>query len=342
MKKKQIIVLLSAVVVLGILGYYTQTAVENEGKSDPTELINFEVENVEKVDKIVIYDPLFNLDFTLVKKNGEWTDDNGNCVQDNPVENILEAFRKISFKGYVNDKLKPTVNKLMAAKAKQVDIYKNGRLEKTWFVGHGTPDHHGTYMLLQTPDIKSDQPVIMDMEGLNGILEPRFFVDPKQWSCSDLFSLPQKNIKGVTLLNTQTPEESYDIQLENGDYIAKTGKEVLNFNKQNLLGFLNAFDNIHFNQQNYTMSQEQIDSMKQTVPHYSLTLTPKQGDIEKYDFYDYIETNLSRPDTNIFSMEYMWTFTQEGQLVRVQIGGRFGIGLGPILIGKEVFVIPEN
>ncbi|SFT69934.1 hypothetical protein SAMN05216474_1893 [Lishizhenia tianjinensis] len=342
MKKKQIIVLLTSVALLAVLGYYTQTALKNEGKSDPTELINFEVENVEEVDKIVIYDPLFNVDFTLVKKDEEWKDGNGNCVQDNPVENILEAFRKISFKGYVNDKLKPTVNKLMAAKAKQVDIYKNGKLVKTWFVGHGTPDHHGTYMLLQTPDIKSDQPVIMDMEGLNGIIEPRFFVDPKQWACSDLFAFEQNNIQGVELVNAQTPEESYNIQLENGDYVARTGEEVLNVNKQNLLSFLNAFDNIHFNQQNYTMNNAQIDSMKRTTPHYSLKITPKKGEVETYNFYDYIDDVPSRPDTNIFSMEYLWTFTKEDNLVRVQIGGRFGIGLGPILIGKDIFVETEN
>lgn len=259
-------------------------------------------------------------------------------MQDNPVDNILEAFRKISFKGYVNEKLKPTVNRLMAAKAKQVDIYKNGELVKTWYVGHGTPDHHGTYMLLELPGIKSDLPVIMDMEGLNGIIEPRFFVDPKQWACSDLFSLAQNNIQGVQLNNYQSPNESYNIQMENGDFVAKTGEEVLKVNKQNLLSFLNAFENIHFNQKNYTMSSAQIDSLKRVQPHYELTLTPKQGDVQNFKFYDYLDTKMSRPDTNIFSMDYLWSFTRNDELVRVQIGGRFGIGLGPIFIGKDIFV----
>jgi len=339
MKSKQIIVLVVALAVIGVLGYYTKLTLDNEGKSDNTELISFEVENVDEVDKVVIFDPFFNKEFTIIKKNDEWTDKDGNCVQDNPVTNILDAFRKISFKGYVNEKLRPTVNKLMASKAKKVDIYKNGEWVKTWYVGHGTPDHHGTYMLLENQDTKSDHPVIMEMEGLNGIIEPRFFIDPKQWACSDLFSYNQEEIQSVTLENKQNPAESYAINMENGDFVARTNDTILeNVNKQNLLSFLNAFENIHFNQKNYTMNEKQIDSLKNTTPHYTLKLESKSGEKESFKFYDYKDNSLSTPVETVFSVDYLWSFTKSGELVRVQVGGKFGIGLGPIFIGKEIFV----
>jgi hypothetical protein len=71
----------------------------------------------------------------------------------------------------------------------KVEIFQNGEWAKTWYVGFSTQDHYGTYMLLETPDEKSDLPVIMKVKGLAGIIDPRFFADKRKWVCTNIFNL---------------------------------------------------------------------------------------------------------------------------------------------------------
>lgn len=85
MKTRQIITLVSSIAIIAVLGYYVNETLKTEGKSDPTELINFEVEDVEQVNKVVIYDPMFDKSFTIVKENDEWVDADGTVCKTTPL-----------------------------------------------------------------------------------------------------------------------------------------------------------------------------------------------------------------------------------------------------------------
>ena len=45
---------------------------------------------------------------------------------------------------------------------------------------------------------KSDIPVMMKIKGFNGIIEPRFFADARQWACTNIFSLSAQQIDEVS------------------------------------------------------------------------------------------------------------------------------------------------
>ena len=53
---KKLIILLSAIGVIGFLGWYAYDLNNNSGKSD-TELIEFAVNDISTVDKVIISDP---------------------------------------------------------------------------------------------------------------------------------------------------------------------------------------------------------------------------------------------------------------------------------------------
>lgn len=331
--KKTIGIVIGLALVLG-LGFYAYNLKEKRKKSDNTELIDFEIKDVEKIDQIDIYDPYFQASFTLLKKGDVWTDKNGDCVQQNPVNTILETFKKVTFSGYVNDAAKTNVTNLMAAKAKKVTVYENGEIKKIWYVGHSTPDHLGTYMLVETPEVKSDQPVIMGMQGLNGILEPRFFVDPQLWTCTDLFSASQAEIKKISIKNTIDTEDSYEIT-RNGKGFTASQNDVPfeNVNQDKLTFFTNSFENIHFNKPNYEFEPKQVDSIRNSNPYVVLTIDKKDGSTLSMNFYKNVDRSKSSPENIVYDPEYVWAFTKENELVKVQY-----FVMGPIIDGKDFFV----
>ncbi|MGB0933846.1 MAG: hypothetical protein ACPGU5_06160 [Lishizhenia sp.] len=331
--KKTIGLLIGLALVIG-LGYYAYNLQEKSKKSDNTELIDFEIKNVENIDKIEIYDPYFQASFTLLKKGDVWTDKNGGCVQQNPVKTILETFKKVTFSGYVNDAAKTNVTNLMAAKAKKVTVYEQGEMKKIWYVGHSTPDHLGTYMLVETPEVKSDQPVIMGMQGLNGILEPRFFVDPKIWACTDLFSATQAEIKKVSIKNNIDNEDSYEITRNGSGFVAtQNTMPIENVNQEKLTFFTNSFENIHFNKPNYEFTQQQVDSIRNSNPYIEMNIDKKDGTSLSMNFYKNVDRSKSTPNNIVYDPEYVWAFTQDDRLVKVQY-----FVMGPIIDGKDFFV----
>src|SRR5690554_8161070 len=101
---------------------------------------------------------------------------------------IIKTMHKVTLKSHVPNDAMENMKQLFMAQHKELKIYQHGKSVKTWYVRHSTQDHMGTHMLLETPSMKSDNPVIMGMKGFYGILEPRFFADPRKFECTHLFS----------------------------------------------------------------------------------------------------------------------------------------------------------
>src|SRR5690554_4194099 len=238
MKKLIVIVLgLGLVIGLAVMAMNLKTG----SKATDTSLIAFAIEDTASVDKIEIYDSFQDAYFTLTRtKDGNWVGPEGMCVQQQIVVMILETFNKVTLKGYVPNSAMKNMKKLMFAEHKRVKIYQNGKWVKTWYVGHSTQDHMGTHMLLETPSMKSDNPVIMGMKGFYGILEPRFFADPRKFECTHLFSFQRSELKKVEVINRVTPENSFTIDIQGpDDYIVTSqGERVDNVIKDNLVFYL--------------------------------------------------------------------------------------------------------
>ena len=331
MKKLIIIVLgLGLIVGLALMAMNLKTG----AKSTDISLIAFAVEDTASVDKIEIYDSYQDQQFTLTRKKGErWVGPNDMCVQQGIVEMLLETMYKVTLKGYVPNAAMDNMKKLLMSQHKQVKIYQNGKWTKTWYVGHSTQDHMGTHMLLETPDIKSDNPVIMGMKGFYGILEPRFFADPRKFECTDLFSFPREDLKKIEVINRVTPSNSYKIEIDGPDdyKVSSQGVVMNNINKDNLVFYLNSFAKAHYNQANYTLSKKEVDSIKSLTPDYELNVTGKTSSYE-LDLYRRYDPAYDLNDTVAYDLDYLWGIKMDGELVRMQY-----YTVGPLIQGKTVF-----
>lgn len=275
--KKLIILLVSLIVVVG-LGIYALKLYNNKGKSD-TELIEFAVKDVEKIDKVIISDP-FGRTFEIIKGADKmWTDKEGGCITQESVAFILDAFKNIEFKGYLPESSHAQYTKLMVTQNTKVEIFENGEWVKTWYLGPSSQDHYGQIMLLDDRDYgKSDIPVLMKIKGMNGIIEPRFFADPKKWMCTNIFRLSKSQISKIDVKFNEEKERSFSVT-KNGNelHVYQQNKELQNVDTAMIFRYLNNYQKIHFEKPNYELSPEQCDSVKRTTPFCVLTVTETSG-----------------------------------------------------------------
>lgn len=345
MKKKNI-VLTGLIVILGVLALFALNLVRNSGKSD-TELLEFSIADTASINRVVIKDAFANV-FELKRNAGQnWTDKDGNCIVQEPAHTILETIKNIEFKGYVPKEARENVKKHMTASSIKVDIYTNGNLAKTWYVGFSTQDHYGTYMLLETPSEKSDLPVIMKVKNLNGIIEPRFFADPRRWNCTQIFALQKDEIKEVEVKHYDVPERSFTVKNFGNSYeVTNLGKKLDNIDTSMIVRYLNNYRKIHYEFDNFELTDKQVDSLKKATPFCSLKVTEKSGKISNLKMYHMQGSGTEKGndfgDETTYDVNRFWCVLPSGKVVKCQFFMFNPLINGRIYFGIEKVVNPEK
>lgn len=321
---KKIIALILGIGLIAALAWYTIKLMDNSGKS-VTELIEFSVENTDEISKVIITDEWDNKLEIVKNENGDWEDSKGNCLQQQNMDYVLEAFKLIEFKGYVPDNSKDRYIGLMSAQHIKVEIFTNGEWLKTWYIGPSTKDHYGQIMLLDSKEYgKSDHPVIMKLKAKNGIIAPRFKADYREWMCRDIFSLSLDDIQLVDLDYKDEPQRSFTVKRDGATFnVYQQGKLLPQVDTANIFRYLNNYKDINFNRPNYDLTATQVDSVKRTTPFCVLTVEETNGNKTKLNLYrikskvqDVKEDNaIEVMDTN---NDLFWCELPSGALVKCQ------------------------
>lgn len=330
---KKTIILILSLIVIAILGWIANDLLSNKGKSD-TELIEFAIEDIESVDRIIITDKFSNV-FELVKKDNKWTDKDGNCVIQENVDYILETFQKITFKGYLPDNSLEKYNKLIAAQHIKVEIFQDGEWTKTWYLGPASQDHYGQIMLLDSDEYgKSDFPVLMKIKGHNGFIDARFFADPRQWACTRIMALELNEIKEVNVKFNDEPERSFSVERKGNSFEVRQQGELLDdVDTSMIFRYLNNFQKVHFNRKNFELNATQVDSVKNTTPFAILNVTETNNQKTQLKCYRIIR-NVSTEDgiEQKIDVDLFWCQLPNGELVKCQY-----FVFNPILLAHVYF-----
>lgn len=344
---KKIIVLVAALAVIIVLSIYAFKLINNKGRSDgDLQLIEFAVDDITTVDAIKISDA-FGRTFEVVKKGNEWTDKDGNCVIQESVEFMLEAFKNIEFKGYLSDSSLTKYNKLISVQHTRVDIHQDGEWSKTWYIGPSTPDHYGQIMLLDSKaGGKSDYPVIMKIKGMHGIIEPRFFADARKWQCTNIFSIPLHKLSKVELKFNDEPERSFTVEKNGFDMkVYQQNKLLPDVDTAMIFRYLNNYKKIHYEIPNYELSEKQVDSLKATTPFCVLKVTETNGKTTKLRCFRMLERESTpegviqyeSPDRNRF-----WCELPSGELVKAQYFQFNPLFLGHIYFPMDISMLETH
>ena len=174
---------------------------------------DFAVEDTSLVDRIFIADMDGNQVLLERPEKGRLWDVNGQFkAREDAIDLLLKTFKRTTVQGPVAQAAQPNVIRLLAARGKKVEVYQGGdQPVKTWYVGTATPSHTGTYMLLETPAGKADEPFVVHMEGFTGFLSTRFFTNLEEWRYTGMFDFPARTLQSVKFTHAETSSEGYTL-----------------------------------------------------------------------------------------------------------------------------------
>lgn len=328
MKKrtKNIILIIVLLAIVGVSGYFAIGLMQEE-KTTLSEkaMVDFQIEDTAAVDKIELI-PMQGQPFTLTrKKTGEWVGPNDYCIQQEPVNYMLETFKNVEVKAFPPQEGQDIIKDRMTLEGIKVNIYMNGENSpvKTWIVGSSTQDHYGCYMLLQKGKKQSKEAVITTLPGFHGTLAYRFYADPLKWECTDLFTYNPGDIKKIEVINNEKPHRCFTIEVL-GDNLFKAIRAGKNepFDTNEVRNYLVNYKNIHYENTTVDVSPKQADSMKASTPYIVLSIEDKGGNKQtikayrkapyKGDLYD-LEGKLKDYD-----QDRLWILLEDGRFVRAQ------------------------
>jgi hypothetical protein len=322
MQKKKIVVLVLGVAAIIGLALWAMNLNDNADRSS-TELIEFNIEDTNSINKIIITEPN-GLKFEIHREGtNDWTDKDGNCIIQQHTHHILEAAHNIEFKGYVTENSKGQHLKMLSTLSTKVEFFQDGKWSKTWYLGTSTPDHYGQVMLLEIADEgKSDLPVLMKVKAFNGIIDPRFFSDPRKWQCTQIFTLSNNQIKSVEYKNNEDPERSFSVSKDGFQFeVKQNGRLLPSLDTVKVFNYLNRYKKVHYELPNYVLTNFQIDSLKKTTPMSTIKVTETSGKTSLLNCY-----KITGPEAEVnefgvvanYDKNRFWCELPSGQLVKCQ------------------------
>jgi len=334
-KQKKLILFIALLSTIGMLFYVVLSLLESRGNSD-TEWINFAIEDTTKISKIIIEDT-YGQHIELIQEQGEWHDEKGECVSKPNISFILEAAKMIEFKGYLPDKSKKRFTELMATQHIKVSFYVDGKWTKTWYIGPPSQDHYGQIMLLETEaEGKSEDPVMMRIKGLNGIISPRFFAERKRWMCTSIFELIPEEIKSVEVNNIEQKNLSFKVKNFGRRFeVTSKGKKLSKLDTANVYRYLQGYKKVHFNFANIELSKQQVDSVKRSPIFAQLVLIERSGKKTKLRMHRIKSESPQRNEVGEMvnmDMNLFWAELPNGTLVKCQY-----YVFNPLLLGHVFF-----
>lgn len=280
MKNIKTIIIVLGVAGLGFLAYKLSNGTGGSSLASEA-LSDFAVKDTASIDKLVLADTEGNEGVVLVRGDEEWKMESGDCIQQHLVNTILETIKYIKVKSPVSEGAIETVNKNIAAHHVKMEIYQNGKLTKTWFIGDPTQDQYGTFMLLKDAEKgKSPEPFIMHLPNMYGNLSTRFITNPLEFECTEVFRYDPVEIASVEVNIPDSSVLNYKVVAldENLFEVYNNGEKLADFDTAQVRSYLLNFKKIHFEGYNYALTPEMIDSIKATTPYYTIDVTDKSGE----------------------------------------------------------------
>lgn len=272
--KKNLIALL-VLAVLAAVAYYVYTE-RGSGTIKP-ELHDFAVKDTSAITKIFLADK-FGTSVTLERKNAsEWSVNQDHKARKDAVDVLLKTIARVEMKAPVAKTAHDNIVKLMAGKSTKVEIYQDGDKVKTYYVSDATKDNMGTYMLIEG----SSTPFICHIPGFYGYLTSRYMTRPLEWRDTEIFGHRLPQIAEIKIDFHQEPERSFKIT-HSEDRIVQLFKTspieaaVENMDTVFIKRYMLSYRNIRFEGiQPY--DQERVDSIVNSPPYFTITLTDRQG-----------------------------------------------------------------
>ncbi len=287
MKKNRAGIIL--VILLGSISFWF--IINNKRSTNKDTLRDFAVKDTASIDKLFLADKKGRT-ITLEKKSlGKWILNGKYNPRMDVLETLLYTIQKVDVKEPVSKKAYNNVIKRLSSDAVKCEIYSKGELIKAYYVGSETQDLTGTYMLLidLTTMEASAKPFVTYIPGFEGYLTTRYFTEEIGWRDRTVFSYTPSEIKSVRMEVPNNPEYGYEVlALDKNVFDLKmisTKKSLPNIDTLAIKQYLSYFQQLNFESFEVEMSPHEMDSVKNSTPINIITVTNKEGKINRVKFF---------------------------------------------------------
>ncbi len=272
--KKNLILLL--IIVVGALVAYVLIA-RKPWSTLNSNLKEFAIEDTASITKFFLADKRGHSVTVAKNEKGVWMVNNQFEADMIKVNLLLATMHDVVVRNPVPESAFNTVIGTLATEGVKAEFYMNNKLSKTIYVGPGTPDQAGTFMMIEG----ADAPFVMQIQGFVGYLTPRFYPYAIKWKGKKVFDVPFENIASVNVSYPQQPSQSFELNNNQSIVLTSAGKEIaindVNFAKYYLAGFTN----LYFEGYDENMAQAKADSIRKSTPYCIVNLTQKNGTVTK-------------------------------------------------------------
>ncbi len=280
MKNKWTLYLLLILALSG-LAYWLSIKDDSTGTSseDRKQDYDFAVQDTASIDKIVLSDKSPSTVTLERNENGVWMVNGKYEARRSSIKYLLETLYDVQMKSFIPKSAHQTVIKRMAVSRIEVEVYTNGELNKTLFVGLDTQDQLGTYMMLKN----ASEPFITHIEGFNGYLTSRFFTKEHLWRDRAIARIASNNLARVEILYADSLQASFNLTFDEDNTPTMVNPETnapINFSTPKVNKYKAAFKNVSY--EGLITPEDAIwakkDSIINSLPVMEIKIESKDGE----------------------------------------------------------------
>lgn len=307
---------------LAVVGYFYTGANSNQTTLSLGDR-DFAISDISSVRKIFLLHRN-GASTTLEKKDHHWLYNGKWKANPNAVSNLLEAVGSIEIKYQPAQAAIPNIVKDLATQGIKVELYDaEDNLLKTYYVGGGTADERGTYIILEN----SEQPYVGHLPNWEGNLRFRYNLTGYDWRDKTLFSYSADSIQSVSVEYPKQRNVSFTLTKKS------SGFEVVPFYESTspksslavpskIEAYLTGFKSVGAEAFEYDHPNK--DSISGLVPFSIITLTTVQGNTQRVNLYPiyppriYNFNDPKSPNLPASQVERFFGLTHDNELMLLQ------------------------
>ncbi len=323
---------------------------------------DFAVKDTTNITKIFLVDKK-NKSVLLEKlKPGEWLLNGKYKVRKSGIDILMETMMRIVPKAPVPRSAHDNVVKQLAAASIKVEVYQevyridlfglklfpHEKLTKTYFVGNATADNMGTLMLMKGASI----PFIVHILNFRGFVSPRYSTIENDWRDHAVFKTKLSDIRSITMEIPDAPNESFKVVNDNESlelYTFPNDEHIAGYDTLRLLDFMLSFSDLRFEAVlNQDVTQERIDSVRNSTPKFILTLNDEKNETTQLKAF-YRPNDDKRFDETtgklyVHDLDRLYAFVNDGDdflMIQYFVFGKVLLQRSDLEIEKESGMIEE-
>lgn len=314
MKKKQIYIIIAAVIVLFCLIFaFVKSDIFQRSGAPKSDI--FAVKDTSTITKVFIAD--MNGECVLLsRKEGMWYVQDTILAMPDKVESLLSTIHNITLQQVVAKTAQSNINKMMSVNAVKVEIYQKApkfslfgmrfftkeRKVKTYYMGPSTMDNVANFAILEG----FNEPCIVHIPGFRGFITPTFSFKETEWYNCDLFSTKITRIKTLEVQDFEHPEQSFFVEKAGARFFNlydAQHQQIMDYDTVKLLDMLAEYrDKNYETYMGNVLSRQQRDSIIQFNKFKLITLTDVDGKTTTLEMYRKLTPDAMYLDAILGSM----------------------------------------